>query len=122
MNERIKDIFAAIDRKDAEGFVSFLTVDASFRFANAPVMRNRKAIREGVGLFFTGIKKLRHRISGIWEQDGMIICEGEVTYTRHDDSALTLPFVDILRLKGELVFDYRVYMDISPLGLNPEPE
>jgi len=60
MNERLKDLFVAIDRKDAEGFVSFLTEDADFRFANASVLHSRKVIREGVSSFFTSIKKIRH--------------------------------------------------------------
>ncbi len=116
MNEDINNLFASIDCKDAQGFVNLFTEDASFRFGNAPVIHNRKNIREGVSLFFTSIKNLRHRITGFWEKDDVIICEGEVTYTRHDGSELTLPFVDILRMKEKLISDYRIYMDISALG------
>lgn len=67
MNERIKELFATIDRKDADGFAFFLTEDANFRFANAPVIHKKKAIRDGVFLFLSTIKRLRHCITGIWE-------------------------------------------------------
>ncbi len=111
----LKNLFLAIDRKDADGFVSFLTQDACFRFANAPVIHNQEGIRSAVVLFFSSLKGLRHRLLDVWEQDNVIICAGEVTYTRQDGSELTLPFVDILRMHGDLISDYRIYMDISPL-------
>jgi len=59
---------------------------------------------------------LRHHIQGVWKQSNIMICEGEVTYTRLNGSDLTLPFVDIIRMKGDLIADYRIYMDISSLG------
>lgn len=115
MKDWMNRLFAAIDHKDADGFVSFLTEDACFRFGNAPAICNKKDIRNAVSLFLSGIKDLRHRILGIWEQDNIVICEGEVAYTRHDGSELTFPFVDIFRMNGELIADYRIFMDISPL-------
>jgi len=116
VKERLNQLFAAIDRKDADGFVSFLTKDACFRFANAPVIRNKEDIRNAVSQFFSNIKGLRHHIHGVWEQNNIMICEGEVTYIRLNGSDLTLPFVDIIRMEGDLIADYRIYMDISPLG------
>jgi len=116
MKEWTKQLFAAIDRKDADGFVSFLTEDACFRFANAPVICNRENIRNAVVLFFSNIKSSRHRILNVWEQDNVVICEGEVNYIRQNGSELALPFVDIFQIKDNLISDYRIYMDISPLG------
>lgn len=115
MKDRVKQLFASIDRKDADAFVSFLTQDASFRFGNMPVINGRQEVKKGVVLFFSGIKSLRHSVHDVWEQDDAIICEGEVTYTRLDGSELALPFADILRMKGDLIRDYRIYMDISAL-------
>ncbi len=115
MKEQMTKIFAAIDRKDTDAFVSFLSDDAIFRFANAPVVRNKEDIRKVVILFLSNIKSSRHRVLGVWQEDNIVICEGEVIYTRHNGSELTLPFVDILRMRGDLITDYRVYIDISPL-------
>jgi ketosteroid isomerase-like protein len=112
----LKNLFEAIDRKDTDGFVSFLTEDACFRFANAPVIRGRKDIANAVGLFFSGIKSIRHRVVNVWKHDYTIICEGEVTYVRQNGSVLTLPFADVFRMQAGLISDYRIYMDISPLG------
>lgn len=116
MNDWTNQLFAAIDRKDAEGFVSFLAGDACFRFGNAPVVRDKENIRNVVSSFLSSVKGLRHHLLGVWEQGNVVICEGEVTYARHDGSTLTLPFVDIFRMKGNLITDYRIFMDISPLS------
>jgi len=115
MKDWINNLFSRVDKMDAAKFSAFLTPNASFRFANAPAVIGRENIRDAVSSFFTQIKGLRHRILEVWECDNVVICEGEVTYTRHNGSVLTLPFVDILRMEAELIADYRIYMDISVL-------
>jgi limonene-1,2-epoxide hydrolase len=47
--------------------------------------------------------------------DNTIVCEGEVTYTRHDGSKITLPFANVFEVKNELITLYRIYIDIGPL-------
>jgi hypothetical protein len=47
-----------------------------------------------------------------------------VTYTRHDDSRITLPFVDVLVRASSAgarltIADYRIYMDVAPLYASP---
>ena len=100
---------------DVEGFVSFLTDDACFRFANSPVVYNKKNIRNVISDFFTSIKSLHHYIIDVWVDANVLICEGKVTYTRHDDKKLTLPFVNIMRMQDELIADYRIFIDLSAL-------
>ena len=111
MKERINNLFKTIDSKDAAGFAAFLTEDASFKFANAPAVIGRQNIQDAVMAFFSSIKGLCHKISGIWEEGDFVICEGEVTYIKLDATELTLPFADILKVKGGLISDYRIYMD-----------
>lgn len=91
MKDWITQLFATIDRKDADGFVSFFTPDACFRFANTPVICNKENIRDAVAQFFSNIKSLRHRILTVWEQDAVVICEGEVKYTLHNGGELEVP-------------------------------
>ena len=43
------------------------------------------------------------------------IAEAEVTYTRKDGTSVTLPVVTIYRTDGELIDDYRIFMDVAPL-------
>ena len=115
MKDWLKQLFITIDRKDAQGFTAFFTDKAIFRFANASAVSGKENIRKAVDDFFATIKGLRHNITGVWEFEDTVICEGEVTYTRLDNRQLTAPFVDILRMEQGFIADYRIYIDISAL-------
>ncbi len=113
MKDWLKQLFIAIDRKDAQGFIAFFTDKAVFRFANTPAVLGKENIRKAVDDFFSAIKGLRHNITGSWEFGDIVICEGEVTYTRLDNKQVIVPFVDIFRMQKGLIADYRIYIDIS---------
>ena len=108
-------LFAAIDAKDAASFVSYLTEDAVFRFGSAPPVHGREAIREAVDGFFATIAGCRHTIRNSLSSGTTLVCEGEVTYRRHDGSELTVPFADIFEYDGDLIAEYKIYIDIGLL-------
>ncbi len=108
-------LFRKIDEMDVEGFLSFLTPDAHFRLGNAPVVHGKKAIGEAVQRFFSTIKKSDHRLLDTWAERDAMICQGEVTYTRKDNSQVTLPFVNIFRMVDARIDQYLIYVDIAPL-------
>jgi limonene-1,2-epoxide hydrolase len=112
---RLDNLFAAIDAKDTERFLGFLTDEASFRFGSAPAVQGKEAIHSAVGGFFSSIADLRHDLARSVAEDEVVICEGEVTYTRHNSTRITLPFVNVLEFDGELIVDYKIYMDVGPL-------
>lgn len=108
-------VFAAIDSKDAEAFVGFLTEDAVFRFGSAPAVHGRNAIRAAVDGFFGTIKACSHKIARTLADGSTLVCEGEVTYRRLDDTEITLPFADVFEYDADLISKYKIYIDISPL-------
>ncbi|MDJ0749839.1 MAG: nuclear transport factor 2 family protein [Woeseiaceae bacterium] len=108
-------LFAAIDNKDAASFVQYLAEDAVFRFGSAPPVRGRAAIREAVDGFFATIAGCRHAIGNSLRSGRTLVCEGEVTYRRHDDSEITLPFTNVFEYQGKLIAHYKIYIDIGPL-------
>jgi ketosteroid isomerase-like protein len=108
-------LFAAIDASDAEGFASFLANDVQFRFGNAPPLSGRRAVRASITTFFKQIDSCSHRLTGIWQEPGSFVCDGEVTYTRVDLRVVTLPFVITCVLRGEEISSYRIYVDNGPL-------
>jgi ketosteroid isomerase-like protein len=111
----LQPLFAAIDRRDADAFVTFLTDDATFRFANADGVVGRAAIREAVGGFFASIASLDHTLDDVWTPPGAVIVHGSVTYTRHDGSRLSVPFANVFKLQGEKIRDYLIFLDASQL-------
>jgi ketosteroid isomerase-like protein len=112
-------IFAVVDAGDAAGFVKLLTVDARFRFGNAPQVIGSDAIRAAVAGFFSAIASSRHQVHGTWAGGATAVCEGEVTYRRHDGLVLSFPFVNVFELRGELIAAYRIYIDLSSLLGSP---
>ena len=112
----ISELFSAIDRKDADAFVSHLTEDAVFRYGSQEPVQGRDAVRDYVVGFLGSVRALRHRPMDTWEGDDSLVCEGEVTYMRHDGSEVTIPFTNIFRLEGDKVRDYHVYIDPTPLA------
>ncbi len=108
-------LFVSIDAMDMEGFLGFIAADAEFRFGSAPPVQGHAAIRAAVEGFFSSIAALSHELQRIVAQDDTVVCEGEVTYTRHDGSMITLPFCNVFETDGDLITLYRIYADITPL-------
>jgi limonene-1,2-epoxide hydrolase len=111
----LNDLFTAIDAKDTAAFLTFLTDDALFRFGSAPGVRGAEAIGAAVSGFFQSIGSSRHRLINTLAADSILVCEGEVRYQRLDDREVTLPFANVFDLQGNLISDYKIYIDIAPL-------
>jgi ketosteroid isomerase-like protein len=117
MSEKVllSDVFAAVDAKDAEAFMSFLSDDAVFRYGSQEPVSGRAAIRGLVEGFFGSMRSMSHRLDDTWERDDAVVCQGEVTYVPMGGGDVTLPFVNIFRLDGGLIRDYLIYVDPTPL-------
>jgi len=58
---------------------------------------------------------LEHKLLRIVADGNAVVCEGEVTYTRHDGSNITLPFANVFEVGDGLISLYRIYIDMGPL-------
>jgi len=108
-------LFASIDAMDTESFLSFIGEDATFRFGSSPPVTGHAEIRAAVENFFSMFSALEHELHRHVADDNVIVCEGEVTYTRHDGNKITLPFVNVFEVENKLITLYRIYIDIAPL-------
>ena len=111
----VQRIFNSIDAMDTNGFLSFLTDEVRFRFGNAPSAVGKEEVRQAIEEFFASIKGLKHRVLKTWAHSDAVICQGEVTYTRTDDSQVTIPFVNVWAVEADRIKDYLIYIDITPL-------
>jgi limonene-1,2-epoxide hydrolase len=116
----VKGTFTIVDSMDPDRFAGLFTEDGVFRFGNWPTVKGRSEIAAFVAEFFTSIKALKHRVTDSWRVEGGEIAEVEVTYTRHDDSAVDLTAACIFRLQNDEIADYRIYMDVNPLFATTE--
>jgi ketosteroid isomerase-like protein len=108
-------VFAVVDTGDANGFIGLLTADAQFRFGNAPVIAGHEAIRAAAAAFFAAIASSKHQVLRTWDAAASAVCEGQVTYTRHDGSMVSVPFANVFELRGDKIAAYRIYIDNSSL-------
>jgi limonene-1,2-epoxide hydrolase len=111
----LDDLFASIDEKNVKRFLRFLTDDATFRFGSAEPVNGHAEIREAVEGFFATITGSKHVLGTIIADGGTLVCEGEVTYTRHDGTEITLPFANIFEFEGDVIAHYKIYADAAPL-------
>lgn len=112
---RLDALFNAIDAKDTETFLDFLTEDARFRFGSSDAIAGHNAIRQAVDGFFSSIAGSTHALTKTLRDDDTIFCEGTVTYHRHDGSDVTVPFTDVFELADEHIANYKIYIDLAPL-------
>ena len=116
----VADLFHAVDALNATAFAERFTEDGTFRFGNNPPAVGRRQIAESVAGFFSMIGGLKHAIvgvwSGTWEGGAVTSVETTVTYRRKDATVTdALPVTSTLRMRGDLIADFRVFADISPV-------
>jgi len=110
-----KKLFASIDAMDTESFLGFIHEEAMFRFGSSPAVTGHAEIRVAVESFFASFAALKHDLQRQVADGNAVVCEGEVTYTRHDGRTITLPFVNVFEVDEGLIAEYRIYIDIAPL-------
>jgi ketosteroid isomerase-like protein len=112
----VLEVLAAVDARDAARFANFIAEDGVFKFANAEPARGRAAIEAAVAGFFGTVRACHHRLLRCWQDGGdALAMQGTVSYTRLDGRELTLPFVNVFVMRGELIAEYLIYVDIAPL-------
>jgi ketosteroid isomerase-like protein len=109
------DLFADIDSMEPDRFARHLSPDATMRFGNAEPVHGRDAIRDAWASFCETLDGVHHDVVEQWDVGDGGIVEAAVTYTRKDGSQVTVPVVTIYRAGGELIDDYRIFIDLAPL-------
>jgi ketosteroid isomerase-like protein len=114
----IRAMFAASDGGDIEGLLSFLTDDVVLVFGNADAVHGKAAVAAQASQVTSRLKGVRHEIHDIWqaaEDADVIIARMTVHYSRLDGIVVSLPCCNIFRMSGDLIADYRIYMDVNPV-------
>ncbi len=111
----VKQMLAASDEMNVEKSLSFCTDDVLYKFGNWPIIQGKQGIQEASASFLQNFKSLKHNIKSIWEIGDTVVVKMEVNYLRNDNQTFTLPCCNIFRIKGEMVQEMLIYMDISPV-------
>lgn len=111
----VRTLYGHVDHRDAQALGELLADDVTFQLGNAEPTHGREAVIAGNASFFESVAGMAHTIDNVWSTGHHIICEGTVTYTRHDQTQTSARFATVLGLEGDLISDYKVYADISQL-------
>lgn len=110
-------VVAADRNLDATLFASLFTANGRFRIGGSPALEGPAAIRDGVEAFFQMLDGgIEHRLEAAWTSKDALVWQAEVTWSLRDGRRISAPYVNTLRLAGELVSDYRVHVDTSVLA------
>ena len=109
-------LFAAIDAMDANAFADYMTEDGIFRYGSNPPAEGKPAVRDAVAGFFSTLNGLSHELLGTWEADDVRFIQGIVTYELTDGRSVLVHFLNLFRMEGDLVREYLVYTDPSPMA------
>jgi ketosteroid isomerase-like protein len=108
-------LFTDIDSMEPDRFAQHLADDVVMRFGNGDPVRGRAAVRDAWAGFCEGVDGVHHDVVEQWDTGSATIVEAAVTYTRKDGSTVTVPVVTIYRAAGDLIDDYRIFIDLAPL-------
>jgi ketosteroid isomerase-like protein len=100
---------------DPPAQLAFFTPDCTFVFANHAPVRGHEAIGAYVQAFFSTIAGLEHELFEVWSVGENVIVRMTVTYTRKDGKRMTFPAAVIWKIRAELISEFRIYVDNSPL-------
>ena len=108
-------LFEDIDSMDPDRYACHLSDDVVMQFGNGEPVVGRAAVRDAWAAFCADLHGVSHDLVERWEAGTATIVEARVTYTRADDSTVTVPAVTIYRASGDLINDYRIFIDLAPL-------
>jgi ketosteroid isomerase-like protein len=114
---RFAPLFAAIDNRDVDAFMGWLSDDCSFVYGSQEPVRGQAAVRAAVDGFLASFASVSHHVDTTLEVDSTAVSEGTVSYTGADGRSTTLPFCNVFHVAGDgRIREYRIYIDPTPLG------
>lgn len=115
MTEWYKTFYADIDNMRMEEFLAGQTDDAIVVVGNFPKAVGKEQIRAGIGGFWSQIGGLKHNFVNVIESGNITVLESMIDYTRKDGAVVTVPCASVLKRRGQLVCELRVYLDLAPV-------
>lgn len=112
----LERLFAVVDSKNAAEFAEYFVEEGRFVYGSRTLVEGKQAIRDYVAGFFASLVGIHHTVFDAWLIDDRIFVELEVTYELKDGRRLTLPAFDLFKMEGELIKDYLIYLDPTPVS------
>ncbi|RQW23336.1 nuclear transport factor 2 family protein [Rhodobacteraceae bacterium CH30] len=106
-----------VDTGPATALASDLSEDLRFTTANLPTTLGPQALIDAFAAAQQRFESIHHEIVGVttgcWEEGDVVAIEARAHYFRNGRE-IVLPVTSTLRLRGDKVADYRIYIDPAP--------
>ena len=114
--QTVETLFAAMKRQDWATLKSCLTEDVFYRVGSSEPVHGPEAVQNYLSGLYEIASFEQADVRQILEPEGQVIFEMESHYRRlADNRPVSFACTDILRMRGDKVREWRVYVDISPL-------
>ena len=113
--EWASDIFDAVDRNDVDRFLRYLADNASFGFDGTPMATGKTQIRTLVEGYLSGFDRLIHHFDEVVTQGNSTFIRGRVDYIIDGSGIANAGWAVCFHRSDDLVTDYLIYMDPTPL-------
>ena len=115
--EAIKELSEHVLKENWDKVKTFLTDDLMYKVGSDEPRHGKDAVSEFLAPIFKTTAKLEgHDIRKIWEEPGMIAIEMDANYRRvKDNKVVKVACCDIYRMRGNQIYEWRVYADGTPL-------
>ena len=104
-------------KEDWDKVGEYLTDDILYRVGSGEAQQGKQAVIGFLSEVFKNTAKLTgHDVRKLWEEPGIITVEMEALYHRHrDGEQVGVACCDVYRMRGNQVYEWRVYADGTPL-------
>ncbi len=114
--DTIKSLMAALNSNDLDGVVSFFTNDVFYQIGNAEPVFGPEGIKNFGSSFASKLDRVFHKLKKIWQVEEKVVAfEVDITYSLKNGKMLTLPYLNIVRFKGDRIQKFQAFADVSPL-------
>ncbi len=112
---QLDSLSQALDNKDVERVLSYLSPECLFQAGNNPPVRGQENIRATLEAFFPSVKSIKHDLYDSFSSGKSVVYRGSVVYERLDGSMLKVPVCDVFKMEGGKIKEYYIYIDWNAL-------
>jgi hypothetical protein len=113
-----EEFFSVVDSRQPEKIAAYMTSNVRLQMANMEPSVGVEPLKAAFQAAADRFRSISHEIQGIWggkwEQGDVVSVEAVVRYELPSGRVVELPCTSTLRLRGDKIADYRIFIEPSP--------
>ena len=122
--QTMKALIAAWCAGDIDGALAYMSDDIVWHYAAAvaPPLKGKEKARKFLTRFKSEIVSVRWRLFDYAERGDKLFVEGVDEFTSTDGQVVMAPYAGVLQFRGELICDWRDYVDVGVMDAQKRGE